>query len=155
MLIKVMQYLPGQEDFEVPLPGAPHKDWPSKTMRLPRDKPDTPLSKIDNVAPAYRDIETAWWDASQIYGSSETETMELRRGAVNGKLAMKGSGTDATEAFLPRGQNNLPKTGFNMNWWLGLELLHTLFAKEHNSICDMLIRNNPELAAAEYVCYSP
>jgi hypothetical protein len=36
-----------------------------------------------------------------------------------------------------------PKTGstvsgFTDNWWLGLEILHTLFAKEHNAICDML-----------------
>lgn len=118
-------------------------------MRLPRTKKDTPLSKEDIATPAYRNQETAWWDASQIYGSDEIATMELRRGAVNGKLAMKGTGTDATENFLPRDENNLPKTGFNLNWWLGLELLHTLFAKEHNSICDMLIRNNPELAAEE------
>ncbi len=29
-------------------------------------------------------------------------------------------------------------TGFNDNWWIGLALLHNLFAREHNSICDAL-----------------
>ena len=31
-------------------------------------------------------------------------------------------------------------TGFNENWWVGLSLLHTLFAREHNAICDHLRR---------------
>jgi hypothetical protein len=25
---------------------------------------------------------------------------------------------------------------FSTNWWIGLEILHTLFALEHNAICD-------------------
>ena len=29
-------------------------------------------------------------------------------------------------------------TGFNDNWWVGLSLLHNLFAREHNVICDAL-----------------
>ena len=34
-------------------------------------------------------------------------------------------------------------TGFNNNWWLGLSLLHTIFFKEHNAICDGLRREYP------------
>lgn len=81
------------------------------------------------------------WDASQIYGESEAATTALRDECVHGKLKMTKSGM---EDFLPRDENGLPKTGFNQNWWLGLELLHTLFALEHNSICDMLHEKNPE-----------
>jgi hypothetical protein len=35
--------------------------------------------------------------------------------------------------FLPRYKDGIPQTGFNENWWLGVELLHTLFALEHNT----------------------
>ena len=33
--------------------------------------------------------------------------------------------------------------GFSNNWWSGLTILHNTFTREHNSICDMLKRNNP------------
>ena len=32
-------------------------------------------------------------------------------------------------------------TGFNESWWLGLSGLHTLFAREHNLLCDELRAN--------------
>jgi len=110
-------------------------------MKIPRTRPDAPLSEVDKESPAYKNQNTAWWDASQLYGSNEAATTSLREGAINGKLAMKKEGQ---EDFLLRDANNLPKTGFNQNWWLGLELLHTLFALEHNAICDMLLAKNPE-----------
>jgi hypothetical protein len=34
-------------------------------------------------------------------------------------------------------------TGFNDNWWMGLSLLHTLFVKEHNLLCDRLAKEYP------------
>lgn len=49
----------------------------------------------------------------------------------------------AHEAFLPRDASGIPLTGFNQNWWLGLELMHTLFALEHNAICSRLRVQNP------------
>ena len=47
------------------------------------------------------------------------------------------------QVLLPRGRDGIAHTGFNSNWWLGLELLHTLFALEHNAICDALHAANP------------
>lgn len=38
----------------------------------------------------------------------------------------------------------MPITGFNNNWWLGLEILHTLLALEHNAICNELRSAYPE-----------
>ena len=34
-------------------------------------------------------------------------------------------------------------TGFTENGWVGLSLLHALFALEHNAICDELKKHNP------------
>ena len=39
-------------------------------------------------------------------------------------------------------QSGVDLTGFNENWWFGLSCLHSLFAKEHNAICDVLKREN-------------
>ena len=35
-------------------------------------------------------------------------------------------------------ERELEFTGVNGNWWIGLSALHTLFAREHNAICDRL-----------------
>ena len=35
-------------------------------------------------------------------------------------------------------QTNLYFLGFNNNWWVGLSLMHNIFTREHNAICDML-----------------
>ena len=110
-------------------------------MKLPRTQCDPPLDDTDKKCPAYRNANTAWWDASQLYGSSEAVTKELRGNCVHGKLKMSERGR---EAFLPRDGKGLPMTGLNSNWWIGLELLHTLFALEHNAICDMLYARYPD-----------
>lgn len=127
--------LQGTEDFDIPLPAG--DKWPSGHMKIPRSQPDIPLSKTDQKCPAYKNQNTAWWDASQLYGSTEALTTELRANAVNGKLNLTEKGM---ESFLPRDDQGLPQTGFRNNWWIGLELLHTLFALEHNAICDELHR---------------
>ena len=56
--------------------------------------------------------------------------MILRGAHRDGKLALD---EKLCEKFLFRDGK-----GFNDNWWIGMELLHTLFALEHNAICDML-----------------
>jgi hypothetical protein len=45
--------------------------------------------------------------------------------------------------FIPRAEDGTPKTGFSDNWWLGVEMLHTLFALEHNAICDKIRKGHP------------
>ena len=42
-------------------------------------------------------------------------TDTLREGADRGKLKVD---TIDGEQFLPRGNDGLPQTGFNNNWWL-------------------------------------
>jgi len=38
----------------------------------------------------------------------------------------------------------LRQVGFNLNLWSGLQLLHFLFAKEHNHVCDKLKKKHPD-----------
>jgi hypothetical protein len=104
-------------------------------MVLLHTKPDETLDPSDIKCPGYKNTNTAWWDASQIYGSSEAVTQSLRTTHRDGKLLLT---ERFREAFLPRDSAGNPKTGFNNNWWIGMEILHTLFAMEHNAICDML-----------------
>jgi len=95
--------------------------------RLSHGEP-TPLTHINEV--------THWWDGSQIYGS-DWQTLSRLRSGTDGKLAIEADGR------LPVGSNGVEETGFVRNWWVGLSMLHTLFVKEHNAICDRLKAKYP------------
>ncbi|PHH92627.1 hypothetical protein CDD83_6554 [Cordyceps sp. RAO-2017] len=126
------------ETFNVPLPDG--DDWPQGKMTLLKTKPDDVLDPSDGECPGYRNKNTAWWDGSQIYGSNERVTQILRARHQDGKLVLdRDGGPDA----LSHDVGGVPRTGFNDNWWLGLELLHSLFVLEHNAICDMLREAHP------------
>jgi len=126
------------EEVEIPLP--PGDTWSDPTMKLFRTQPAPPLDDLDHKYPAYQNKNTHWWDGSQIYGSTEAQTEVLRGKTPDGKLVLEeGSG----DSYLPRDAQGIPVTGFNDNWWTGLELLHTLFSLEHNAICDALRREYP------------
>ncbi|KAL8787695.1 MAG: hypothetical protein Q9195_007651 [Heterodermia aff. obscurata] len=126
------------ENYDIPL--VKGDNWPHGKMELPRTKPDEILSPSDIKCPGYKNTNTAWWDGSQIYGSSEATTRTLRNLHSDGKLLLDKEGR---EQFLPRDADGNPLTGFNNNWWIGMEMLHTLFALEHNAICDELRNANP------------
>ncbi|KAJ4202014.1 hypothetical protein NW759_015482 [Fusarium solani] len=132
-----------RKETHIDIPLNPDDGWSDKKMAVPRTKKADDLSEQDAETPAYDNENTHWWDASQIYGSTEAETRELRAKCEKthpGQLAVTvGDG----EQFLPRGPDNIPLTGFRQNWWLGLELLHTLFALEHNAIAKQLHLSNP------------
>ena len=126
------------EIYDVPLP--PGDKWPNGHMPLHPTKPDQILDPSDIKCPGYKNTNTSWWDGSQIYGSTEATTQSLRTNNADGKLLLT---TNGPEAFLPRNSAGIPQTGFSENWWVGMEMLHTLFAMEHNSICDMLRKAYP------------
>ncbi|KAF7361222.1 hypothetical protein MSAN_01154300 [Mycena sanguinolenta] len=84
----------------------------------------------------YTNINTHWWDLSQVYGSDEAVHTTLRSG-VDGKMIV------AADGLLPVGPDGLDVTGFNDNWWAGLSLMHNIWTKEHNLVCDMFKKSNP------------
>jgi hypothetical protein len=117
------------------LPLAPGDDWSDPTMRIPRTEPDAapPGSKRP---PAYVNLNSHWWDASQIYGGDPITAAKLRT-QIDGRLRIEPTGL---LPFDP--ESGLSFTGFTDNWWIGLAMLHTLFTLEHNHICDLLAHQN-------------
>ena len=120
-------------------------------MKIPKTKRDPDrLSELDDKYPAYRNEDPQWWDASQVYGETEEETRDLRTSRLTGQLCPAGKLYVDNNGFLPSDPNTgSTVSGFTDNWWLGLEILHTLFAKEHNAICDHLKKNEPQLSDDE------
>ena len=70
-------------------------DWPGDEMTVPRTIPDPECSDRERDRPdAYTNIETHWWDASQIYGSTYDRLNQVRRSPARA--------TDAARQALPR-----------------------------------------------------
>ena len=106
--------------------------WPEHPMKILRVASDpTRPANSRNLPPTYINTETHWWDASQIYGSSK-EQEALRRSGRDGKLIIGSNGL----LQLPSDPNLNP--AMVPGWWLGLEMMETVFTLEHNSICDRL-----------------
>jgi hypothetical protein len=127
-------------------------------MRIRRTRPDPTRDYAAEASagggqvapPTFVNAESHWWDASQIYGNSAAASQMLRTDphthstVPDGKLYLEPSGRIAVDPSDPIG---MATSGFVGNWWLGLSLLHTIFVKEHNAICDELRRKNPHWPA--------
>ncbi|HEU4335600.1 MAG TPA: peroxidase family protein, partial [Candidatus Eisenbacteria bacterium] len=120
--------------FEIPL----DEDDPARRRHhqtklfVGRTQPDpTRMEGLDEPPLTFINEVTHWWDGSQIYGSDQ-KTVDRLRSRRDGKLRLDGDGR------LPAGRNGIEETGFVRNWWIGLSMMHTLFAREHNAICDHL-----------------
>jgi len=122
------------EGIDIPL--APGDDWSDGTMRVPRSVPD-PAPAGSTRPPAYTNPNSHWWDASQVYGC-EKALCDSLRAMAGGKLKLLPSGLLPLEAG-----SGIDHTGFTDNWWIGLAMLHTLFAREHNYLCDQLAAQHP------------
>jgi Animal haem peroxidase len=118
---------------DVPLPDG--DEWPDgDPMKVKWTSPDRTRTNRSGLPPTYVNTVTHWWDASQIYGSNEGRNRMLRAGE-DGKMKMD-DGRLPNEA--DPGLDGVDLTGFSDNYWVGLSLLHTLFVREHNAICDHL-----------------
>ena len=126
---------PKENPWQLPL--AEDDPWPERTMRILRTRPDPTRSPADDGSPpTYVNAETHWWDASQIYGSDAAYQAKVRSGE-GGKLVLGPDNLVPVDPLSPEQPANVP--GF----WVGLGMLHTLFVREHNAICDRLRREYP------------
>ena len=112
-------------------------DWHERPMRVPKTPADAPKVDGSTRPPAYINENTHWWDGSHVYGSSPAAQASLRAGR-EGKVLVSPSGRLGVDPVTGK-----EITGFTENGWVGLSLLHGLFALEHNAICDKLKQHNP------------
>ncbi len=90
-----------------------------------------------------RNTNTAWWDASQLYGFDDTSRQRVKLDPSDpAKLLLVPVAGQPGPGYLPVFGPNDPinpewagqeATGFPDNWTVGLSFLHNLFAREHNS----------------------
>jgi hypothetical protein len=131
----------GQPNNKIEIPLEEGDPWPAehRPLAINRTLEDPTRPEGDKSGPpTFLSHATHWWDGSQIYGDTQ-ETIDKLRSHVDGKMII---GDDGLLPFDPK--TGLDMTGFNDNWWLGLALLHTLFVKEHNAICDRLKQEYPD-----------
>jgi hypothetical protein len=114
----------------IPLPLG--DDWhenPMRILRVPRATKHSPAE--DRLPPTYVNTETHWWDASQLYGSNAEFQQKIRLG-TDGKVRLNRQNVVEVDTQGLVQQANLA------GWWVGLGLMFTVFAQEHNAICDRL-----------------
>jgi hypothetical protein len=137
---------------QVPIPeGHPARArYHIDTMPVARSWPDPTRQAGEHQRPqTYLNEVTHWWDGSQIYGSDRATARRLRCGD-DGALVPHGKLALAADGLLPIDpRTGMESSGFTRNWWVGLSLLHTLFAREHNAICDMLHEHHPRMTGDE------
>lgn len=137
-----------QNILDVPLPEG--DDWPAEKMGVLATRPDPESGPADEGRPAtFRNVETHWWDGSQLYGSSWAKLERLRRTPEgtrleDGTLYLDEQGLLPLDDELQEKRPGQELTGVNGNWWCGLSVMHTLFAREHNAIAERLRLEYPE-----------
>ncbi len=115
-------------------------DFPRNPMQIRQTIPMNGREIVDGEpAPVFANTETHWWDGSQVYGSGKEKQSEVRT-FKDGKIKVQDDGR------LPKSAHNegIDLTGFEENYWTGVGILHTLFANEHNAVCDALKKAYPE-----------
>lgn len=120
----------------IEIPTGPGDDWGAPSIRVPTSVAE-PAPSGSKRPPAYANLNSHWWDSSQIYGCDKKMADALRAG-IGGKLRIEPTGLLPVDP-----DTGLHFSGFTDNWWIGLAMLHTLFTLEHNHICDMLAAQQP------------
>ena len=137
------------EPFNIPVPpGDPFFDPDNTGTQI--IALDRSLYQMINGVREQVNIDTAYIDASQVYGSDEARAHELRRLDGSGKL--KTSDGDLLP-YNVDGFPNLPDTepiyflagDLRSNEQLGLTAMHTLFVREHNFWADVFHAAEPWL----------
>jgi len=125
-----------ERGYRVPL--SADDDWQDDPMLVPRTVTDPTRPAGSGAPPTFVNTLTHWWDLSSIYGTTAEEQRRFRA-HDGGLLAISPGGHIPLPADSPeRDPTRVP--GF----WVGLGMLASLFAHEHNAICARLADEYPE-----------
>lgn len=113
-------------------------DFPENPMRIRDTIPIVGEIEDGRPAPVFANFETHWWDGSQIYGSGADKQSEIRT-FVDGRIKVDPDGR-LPESDIP----GVDLTGMQENYWFGPGLLHTLFAREHNTVVAAVKKAHPD-----------
>ncbi len=129
----------GDPDHVWELPLERGDDWPQPPLRVLKTVADQTQVPTTATPRTFLNTETHWWDGSQIYGGGTSPQSKLpRRSGVDGKLLIGADGTLALPEDPAVSPAHVP------GWWLGLDMMATVFIREHNAICDALRREYPQ-----------
>ena len=129
----------------------PNELYPSKTIFFNRSK-----STLNSDPREQLNVISSYVDATNVYGYDSERAHSLRRLDGSGKL--KTSLADNNEVLLPYNVNNLTNASLpgmipsnlflagdiRSNENIVLTAMHTLFVREHNRLCDIIVQNKPE-----------
>lgn len=133
---------PGDEHFDPSGTGAAEIPF-DRSEYDPQTGQSGPREQINSLS--------AYVDASQVYGSSETRALALRRMDGSGKLRTSG------DDLLPLNTTGLPNNpsddpslfvagDVRANEQVALTAMHTLFVREHNRLVDLIAAAEPGLS---------
>jgi hypothetical protein len=98
---------------------------------------------LDRAPKTMKNTNTAWWDASQLYGYDSVSIRRVKRDPSDqAKLLLEPTPGQSGPGYLPvlsPGDPMNPEwagqeaAAFPDNWTIGISFLHNLFAREHNS----------------------
>jgi hypothetical protein len=126
---------PKENPWEVPL--AEEDPWPEKPMRILRTQEDTTRTPgEEGLPPTHINVHSHWWDGSQIYGNDGPTQAQVRL-REDGKLKI------GPDGLIPVDPNSQKHPADEPGFWIGLVMMHTLFTREHNAICDRLRAEYP------------
>jgi hypothetical protein len=115
---------------------GPGDDWRDRDiLKIPRTPRDGTRPADSTDPPTFINVNSHWWDASQLYGN-DAESQRRVRTFEDGKL------TDPGDHVLPVSAGP-DQPADDPGYWLGLAMLQILFVREHNAICDRLRAEYP------------
>ncbi|MGH2722593.1 MAG: peroxidase family protein, partial [Actinomycetota bacterium] len=125
------------------LPVADDDPWPQRPFTILKTREDPTRDPQSKLPATFVNTSTHWWDGSQIYGSSIEEQQMRRTPDDTGKLRIGADGL----LVMPSEDKHNP--ALVPGWWLGLNVMATVFVREHNAVCDRLRAEYPSMSGDE------